>query len=283
MKRIVVVALLVGMVSSAFADRIIPIPVDRIVSLAPNITEILFAIGAGHEVKGVSAFSNYPKRAKQLPIVASSYGLDVERIVQLKPQIAIAWEEGNPSQELSQLRSLHIPVYLARLGTMTQIATTMLRLGQIAGTLPKAEQVASQFVSRYQNLRARYEGQKPVSVFYALSNQPLMTLSGRTLQGHMIHDCGGVNIFAHTMGTAPEVNIASVLAKQPQVIIISQPEGSKRDLTAFWKKYNQIPAVKHGQIYSIDSDLIDRAGPRSVDGMQQLCTAIADARKNEEK
>ncbi len=279
MKRIVAIFLLLGILPYLYADNLIHIPVNRVVTLASNMAEILFAIGAGSKVKGVSAFSDYPKAATKLPIIASSSGMNMERIAMLKPDLAVAWAEGNPAQELNELKQLNIPVYSARVATIPQIATAMLRLGQITGTSLKAQAVASQFMQTYQKLRDRYENQKPVSVFYQMSTQPLMTLNGKTLQSQMIHDCGGVNIFANAYGVAPQVNRAAVLAKQPQVIIISQPKSDRQDLAGFWQQYPEIPAVKNHQIYLIPSDLVDRAGPRVVQGMREICQAIARARK----
>jgi len=257
-------------------------PAHRIISLAPNVTEILYQAGAGASLVGVSAYSDYPLAAKKLPIVSSATGLDLEKIISLKPDLVVAWRGGTPAFQVATLIQHHIPVYWASTQTMKEIAQSIKHLGKLAGHKKEAARRAKQFLEHYQTLKKQYKHRKTMRVFYQMSENPLYTINRHSITNQLIDDCGGQNIFADTIGAAPQVTMSAVLAKQPQVIIISKPERDIVDLSTGWSKWQDIPAVKRHNVFQINSSLIDRPGPRLIQGMTQLCQDIQIARAKRE-
>lgn len=246
-------------------------PAQRIISLAPNTTELLFATGAGKKIVGVSAYSDYPAVAKTLPIVADYTGLNIEKIVALKPNLIVGWQGGNPEQQIQILRSLHLPVYMVSIHSMPEIADTIKKLGQLAGTEKIANNAANQFLSQYILLLKKYNQQPNKTVFYEVSANPLITLNKSNLVNQIIVACGGENIFANTLGAAPQVSMAALIKLQPQVIIIGAKSTDKIQQPPLWKKLN---AVKANKVFTIDPDWLNRPGPRSILAMQAICNAI---------
>jgi iron complex transport system substrate-binding protein len=257
-------------------------PARRIVSLAPNLTEIIFAAGAGKYLVGVSSFSDYPKAAKNIPIVDTFNDLDVEKIVSLHPDLVIGWQGGDPLKQLYQLRKLGIPVYVESFSKITDIPKNILTIGKLAGTDITARQAANKFMRTFAKLKHNYAHKKPVKVFYELSLQPLMTLNDRSLVGQVIHLCGGKNIFATTRTLAPHVNVASVLAADPQLIFVSKQTSDVQAIKS-WNAYQQLTAAQKHHIFTIDSNRLERYGPRILEGAQQMCADIDVVRQENPK
>jgi len=248
-------------------------PARRIISLAPNLTEIIFAAGAGKYLVGVSSFSDYPQVAKNIPVVATFNDLDMEKIVDLHPDLVVAWQGGNPLKQLNQLRKLGIPVYVESFSKITDIPKNILAIGKLAGTNVTARQAANKFMHAFAQLKHNYAHKKPVKVFYELSLQPLLTLNDRSLVGQVIHLCGGKNIFATTRTLAPHVNVASVLAADPQLIFVSKQTNDVQAIKS-WNAYQQLTAAKKHHIFTVDSNKLERYGPRILEGAQQMCADI---------
>jgi len=156
-------------------------PAQRIVSLAPHITELLFSAGAGGRIVGVVEYSDYPPAAKKLPRVGAYNAVDMERILALRPDLVIAWASGNPPALIEQLRSLGLTVFLSEPRSLEDVASNLERFGQLAGTQTTAQAAADEFRRRLQALRVRYSDRKPVSVFYQIWHRPLMTVNGEHL------------------------------------------------------------------------------------------------------
>lgn len=249
-------------------------PAQRIVSLAPDLTEILFAIGAGSKVVAVSVDSDYPLAAKQLPIVGGYQSINVEAIVALHPDLVVAWT-GNPAVDLALLKKLGIPVYLENDQSFADIAATMQNLGVLAGLSQTAEAAAQNFMAKYQALRRQYTSARPVKVFLEIDDAPLYTLSDKTLQGKILSLCGGQNIFANVKASAAEVSVESVLAANPEVMIATSPINLDN-----WQKWPEIIAVQHHALYVINGDLLSRNGPRLIDGARQVCQWLQTVRMN---
>jgi iron complex transport system substrate-binding protein len=253
-------------------------PARRIISLAPNLTEIVFAAGAGKYLVGVSSFSDYPLVAKNIPVVATFNDLDMEKIVSLHPDLVVAWQGGNPLRQLNQLRKLGIPVYVESFSKITDIPKNILAIGKLTGTNITARKAANKFMHTFTKLKHNYAHKKPVKVFYELSLQPLMTLNERSLVGQVIHLCGGKNIFATTRTLAPHVNVASVLAANPQLIFVSKQADDVQAIK-IWNAYQQLTAAQKHHIFTVDSNRLERYGPRILEGAQQVCADIDMVRK----
>jgi iron complex transport system substrate-binding protein len=248
-------------------------PAQRIISLAPDLTELLFAAGAGTHIVGVMRGSDYPApQVKQIPIVASYNQIDVEHIVLLHPDLIVAWAE---SRLPEQLKKLGIPIYLSHQHKLTDIPRTLQRLGCLAGTSQVANKAAMDFMQQYHRLQKKYAGQKSVSVFYEVWPQPLMTITGASWINDVITLCGGRNIFANLRGVSPEINMEAVIHENPDVIIINE---SGSDWQKQWREWPELLAVKQKQLYFIDPNLIERAVQRILNGAEKMCNIIAAVR-----
>jgi len=253
-------------------------PARRIVSLAPHLTELLFAAGAGDAVVGVVSYSDYPPEAAQRPHVGDAQNLDVESIVTLQPDLVVAWQSGNATPQLEQLVRFGIPVFYSEPRRLEDIATNLERLGRLAGSDESASTAAEKFRVGTSRLIDRYSGAAPVRVFYEIWHQPLMTVGGKHLISHLIRICGGQNVFAELEALAAAVNREAVLKADPEVIIVSGITQQRPPWLDQWLDWPQLYAVKHKQLYFIPPDLIQRHTPRVLEGARRLCDQLQQVR-----
>ncbi len=247
---------------------------QRIVSLAPHATELLFGAGAGAQLVGVTEFSDYPEAAKSLPRVGGSRGLDLERIAALKPDLVIAWQSGNSMAQVAQIEALGIPVFRSEPRTLNDVALSLERFGALTGHALGARRAAAAFRTRIANLRREYAYRKSVRVFYQVWPQPLMTIGGPHVITDVIGLCGGVNVFSALASPGPTVNIEAVVGAAPQLIVGGAADGGDLASLAMWKRWPGIPAVKNERFAVLDAALITRHTERLADGALALCHAI---------
>lgn len=247
-------------------------PAQRIISLAPDLTELLFAAGAGQSIVGVMRGSDYPPLAKKIPIVASFDQIDVEHIAMLHPDLIVVWAESHIPE---QLKKLGVPIYFSHQHRLQDIPRTLQRFGCLAGTQPIAATAVEKFLQHYQQLQKTYARQKTVNVFYQVWPQPLITITEKSWINEVISLCGGKNIFAELRGVAPEINIEAVIKANPDVIISNE---SRDAWKAKWREWPELTAVKQNDLFSLDPDLIERAGPRVLNGAEKMCKMIAVVR-----
>ncbi len=255
----------------------LPQPAQRIVSLAPHATEILFAAGAGQHIVGVTEYSDFPPAARDISSVGSGVALDLERIVRLKPDLVVAWESGNSAPQVARLEALGIPVYRSEPHDFAAIAATMEKLGRLTGTPAAGESNAANFRARLAQLQARYRHRPRVTVFYQIWRSPLMTLNGEHMVSAALDLCGGENIFASLPQLAPTVGIESVLQADPDAIIASS--GAREDGLAQWRRFPKLKAVAMGNLLVVDGNLLNRPGPRVLDGVEALCRLLDTVRE----
>ncbi|MBN4667751.1 cobalamin-binding protein [Pandoraea nosoerga] len=257
-------------------------PAQRIVSLAPHATELLFAAGAGDRVVGAVAYSDYPEAARRIPRVGDNSALDLERILALKPDLLVVWMHGNSHRQVEALRQLKLPVFYSEPKHLTDLPDAIERIGTLAGTPAKAHASADAFRARYEALRRQYASRAPVTVFYQVWTQPLMTLNGTHMVSDVIRLCGGVNVFADEAPLVPRVSVEAVLAKRPEAMFTATPGATQSDKPLAtldtWRKWPQLPAVAHNNLFGIDGDLINRPGPRILDGARVMCEDLDVAR-----
>ena len=253
-------------------------PARRIVSLAPHATELLFAAGAGARVVGVSAFSDYPDAARRLPRVSGGMRLDMERILALKPDLAVGWQTGNTRADLDKLAALGIPVFFAEPQRLDAVPQTLLRIGRLAGSEREANTAATAYRDELARLRARYRERRPVRVFFQISMQPLMTLNQAHLTSDLLALCGGRNVFATYDLIAPEVSVEAVLLQDPDAILFSDELGTAEGVRDWWRERVALRAVRAGRVYSVPADLVLRQSPRVLQGVQRVCEALDAAR-----
>lgn len=247
-------------------------PARRIVSLAPHLTELLYAAGAGAQVVGALEHSDYPPEAHSVPRVGSEAGIDIEALIALRPDLVVAWPNAGSVRTVNRLAQIGLPVFRSEPRELADIARTLERFGVLAGTAERAAQAADAFRKRVRALEARYSERPKIRVFYQVWDRPLITVSGDHVISKVMRICGGENVFAGLPLIAPQIDREAVVSANPQVIISSGAslEG--------WKAFSGLAAVKNAHLYAISPDLIQRHTPRLLDGAERLCTLLEQAR-----
>ncbi|END6100166.1 vitamin B12 ABC transporter substrate-binding protein BtuF [Yersinia enterocolitica] len=242
---------------------------ERIISLSPSTTEMAYAAGLGDKLVAVSAYSDYPAAAKKLEHVASWQGVNVERILALKPDLILAWRGGNPQRPLDQLASFGIPIFYSDPVNIDQIADDLDKLAQYSPYPEQAHQSAQQLRQEVRELRSHNTRSQPLRTFLQFGSQPLFTSSGHTLQSEVISFCGGENIFAGSRVPWPQVSREQVMIRQPQVIVVSGDKSQANNISAFWQPQLTVPII------TLNEDWFNRAGPRILLAAKQLCQQMA--------
>ena len=255
--------------------------VQRIVSLAPHATELLFAAGAGAQVVGVSDYSDYPPAARQLPRIGGAT-LDMERIAALHPDLIVAWPDGMSALQLQQLRKLQHPVYLSAPRRLDDIPAALERMAVLSAAPEQARQTAASLRRELQQLRQAHGTHRDkVRVFYQIWDKPLLTLNGQHIVSDAITTCGGENIFAQLPALTPSVSLENVLQTNPDAIISPDHNHQPAPWLAEWKRWPHLTAVQKNHLFSISADLINRPGPRMIEGTLALCKLLNQARRIE--
>ncbi|HEX6018371.1 MAG TPA: cobalamin-binding protein [Burkholderiaceae bacterium] len=253
-------------------------PAQRVVSLAPHLTELMFAIGAGDRVVGTVDYADFPEAAKQVPRVGDSALLDLERIVALQPDLVLAWRHGNSPQQLQRLATLRLPTYASEARTLADISRTLRDLGVLAGTQPLAEQRAQQFDAAVSELRARYAGRRRLEVFYQIWYPPLITVNGEHLISQVLELCGAHNVFADQRPLTPTVTEEAVLLADPDAIVAGWSDSYGPTPLDRWSRLGALRAVRQGHLLQVDPDLLHRQSDRVVIGARELCEQLDTVR-----
>ena len=271
------VRLLLAVVLAAWAAVAQPAPRLRIVSLAPNVTELAYAAGAGDLLVGAVEYSDYPEAARRLPRVGDAWRVDPERVLALRPDLVLAWASGTPEDTIARLRALGLRVEAVPVFRLADVGAALRTIGGIAGTEATAGRAAAAFDAEIARLRTAYSGAAPVSVFIEIDDEPLYTVNGRHVISEVVELCGGRNVFADLPQLAPPVAIEAVLARDPQVILST--DDTIADPYALWRQWTRLAAVRDRTIYSMPSDTLGRATPRLAQGAAAVCQALEDARR----
>ncbi|MGU7771116.1 cobalamin-binding protein [Burkholderia sp. MR1-5-21] len=261
----------------------LPMPAQRVVSLAPHATELIYAAGGGAKLVGTVTYSDYPSAAKSVPRVGDNKALDLERIAALKPDLIVIWRHGNAERQTDALRALHIPLFFSEPKHLDDIASSLRQLGALLGTQPVADTAAAAFTRDVDALRARYATRAPVTVFFQVWDRPLMTLNGTHLISDVIALCGGRNVFASLKPLVPTVTDEAVLAADPEAIVTTSagatPSREPLPSLARWRAWPALTAAARGNLFAIDGDLLTRPSPRIAQGAAALCDDLDIARK----
>lgn len=253
-------------------------PARRIVSLAPHVTELLYAAGAGARVVGAVEYSDYPDAAKAVRRIGSYAAFDLETIVALRPDLVVGWGSGNPAHQLNALRALKLNLYITEPRRIEDVPVHIERLGQLAGTSPMASTAAADFRARYARLRHRYAERPPVAVFYQIWDRPLMTVNGAHIISDVMRACGGRNVFATLGALAAAIDIEAVLAADPEAIVVSGMAAAKPEHIGEWRRWPMLRAVKMNNLFFIHPDILQRHSPRLLQGAEQMCANLEAAR-----
>jgi len=278
-------AILFVSLSTAHADvyidemgRTVTIPSrpERIVSLAPNITEILFALGLDKEIAGVSMFSDYPEAAGSKPKVGSFVNISLEKVASLNPDLIIGTADGNRKETVEQLEQIGFPVYVINPSSFKGILETTLNIGMITGREKQAKEVVSGLRQRINAVVSLTGNLKRPGVFFQVGINPVVTVGRNTLHNKLIELAGGVNIYGDVMTRYPRCGMEEVVARKPDIIIVSSMKrgGNLSRIRNKWMKWKNVPAVRNDRIYIIESNLIDHSSPRIVDGLEEIVRII---------
>jgi iron complex transport system substrate-binding protein len=258
----------------------LPKPAQRIVAMAPHVTELLFAAGGGAKIVGAVSYSDYPEAAKRIPNIGSNRQIDMERMIAMKPDLIVVWMHGSSERQVEELRALGIPMFHSEPRKLDDIAASLQKMGKLMGTEAVAEPAAAALRKELGALTAKYASRPPVRMFYQVWDKPLYTLNGAHIVSDAIRVCNGVNIFAPLKVTAPIVSVEAVLQEDPEAIF-STGEGSQNDGGVnLWKPFTNMTAVKRNNLFRIDGNLLNRAGPRMVAGTAALCEKLELARQH---
>ncbi len=251
-------------------------PARRVVTLAPFLTELAFSAGAGANVVGVSAYSDFPPQARRLPQVATAAGLGLERIAALHPDLILAWMDGVRPEDVERLEGFGAAVYLAKGRTLEDVPRVLRAIGLLTGH--DAAAAASAYQGELATLRRANAGKPRLSAFLEIWSDPLTTVSGRHFMNEALAICGADNIFADLPGVAPLVSWEELYARDPQVIVGVGSARDARDFAARWKRHPTLSAVKAGRLVYVDPDRLQRTTARTPAGIAQLCAALDRAR-----
>jgi len=250
----------------------------RVVTLAPNLTELVYDVGAGATLVGVSAYSDYPPEALDLPIVGDAFMVDQEQLATLRPDLLLAWQSGTPAHVVDELRQVGYTVEVVRTQSLQDVADALLRIGELTGFVDSAEEVAGTYLQALHSIEEEFAGADDISVFYQVSRRPLFTVNGGHFVSELIDLCGGHNVFASLNALAPAVDVEAVVERDPEVMLASSDAGD--NAFAEWQRWPHIAANRYGNHFIMPADAIGRATPRLANAARSLCAALSVAREH---
>ncbi len=249
-------------------------PAQRIVSLAPGITELLFEAGAGEKIAGADDASDFPPAAKSIPRVGNSTAISLEQVATLRPDLVVAWPYGAAQRQMSGLRALGVPVFLADPNSIDTIVSTLVALGRLAGTTDVADNQASAMRDAARRIAGQYQGVRSISAYLQIWDRPLMTVNGLHLISSALQLCGIRNVFAAEKGLTPSPGSEAVIATDPQSIILLANPSQAAAWKQQWNRYPHLRAARAGAIVVIDPDRLARPTSRILEGVAQACDAL---------
>lgn len=266
-----------GLVSSLVLSASVASASNRVITLSPHLAELVCAAGACDRLVGVVAHTDFPQQAARLPQVGDAFAVNAEALVALKPDLVLSWSGGTARGVTERLRTLKLPVQGIAVSRLDDIAGALRQLGALLGTTPAAERAASAFEQRLRRLRAQHAADTRLRVLYSIELEPMYTVNRDSPISEAIALCGGDNVFADLAPLSAAVGKEPVLASRPEVVVFAREDGETA-VRAWWARWPQVPAVKNDALYAMDGNLLTRATPRMLDGVEQLCTALSDAR-----
>ncbi|WP_404419035.1 cobalamin-binding protein [Marinospirillum sp.] len=254
-------------------------PAERIISLAPHLTENLFTISAGDRLVGTVSYSDYPEAALDIPRVGSYNQLDLEGILAKRPDLILAWQSGNPASQLQRLEDLGLKIFYSEPRNFADISREFLALGQLTEKNRQAQVAADKLDNGIKSLIKSHADKSSLSVFYQIWEEPLMTINGEHLISEMLRTCQGRNIFAEAGSLTPRIDRESLLEADPQVILGGSQGESNPKWLKNWQAFSELQAVQAGNLFAVNSSLVTRPTLRSLAGTQAICKHLDKARE----
>ena len=253
-------------------------PPRRIVSMAPSVTEMLFALGLGEEIVGVTDYCDYPPEAEKKPKIGGYYRPSVERIISLSPDLVVATADGYNRDVVLKLEEAGIPVYVVNPRTVEGVIEEIERLGKVVGREREAAELAGEMRGRVEAVRRRAAAIPPSKrprVFFEIGRDPLVTAGPNTFIDDLITLAGGINIAGDSPMPWPKFSIETVIERKPDLIISASHVGSPQ---SFWGRFDEIPAVRKGLVFEVsDISKFVRPGPRIVEALEEMSAMIMRA------
>jgi len=250
----------------------------RVISLAPHITEMIYSAGAGDHLIGVVEYSDFPEAAKTKPIVGNYHAVNIEKIIQLNPDIIYAWQGGSRPQDLERLQQLGFKIDYSKPESLHDIATEIRKIGKALGTGQIAEETAMKLEDELSRIRQAYQQKSKLTVFYQIWDRPLMTINGQHFISQALQYCGAENSFKSLPLLASEVNLESLLHKNPAVMLLGGDKATQQNWQQYWQQFPQLQAVKNRHVYLINADIYQRPTERFIMNIDALCRQIDQAR-----
>ena len=244
---------------------------ERIISVAPSVTEILFALGLGEKVVGVTDYCNYPPEAQEIESIGGYTTPDEEKILALNPDLVII-THGTPIDVINSLDGLGLTVFCLQTTGLDDLLHDIRTVGEITNNEVEAQALTSELAARIQAVTSQTEGlEERPRVFYIIWNDPIWTVGSETFEDELIEKAGGVNICQNSTGYMT-ISIEEVVARNPEVIIAPTSHGPGREYIYEWATnttaLNTTDARENNRVYKIDGDLVQRPGPRLVKGLE---------------
>ena len=251
-------------------------PPRRIISLAPSITEILFAIGLDSEIVGVTDACNYPDKVQSKSRVGGIHNAGIEQIIGLHPDLILVKDDLSGPEFVQNLRRLNLPVVSLAPNSLAAIQREIQLIGRMTGRSDQAQSLSRDMKRRIQMIKDRVSHRNPVRVLYVLWDEPVMTIGKETFIAELIHLAGGVLVGEATPLSYFRINIETVLGEDPEIILIQDDLGPSRieAQKKYWRRWPVLQAVKNNRIVVIHSDLVQRPGPRVVLGLERLAELL---------
>ena len=249
---------------------------QRIVSLAPGITEILFALNLDGKIVGVTSFCDWPREAAKKTSVGGFTNPSLEKIVSLKPDLILATADGNRPETVRQLEKIGMTVYVMNPVDTAGILQSILHIGDVTGRRQAARILTAQLQRRLDVVTAQISNKKKPRVFFQIGMDPVITVGKRTLISDVIEWAGGTNIAGTDTARYPRYSAEGVMAHAPDILLFA-PMATDREfkkVKKYWEQFSNIPAVKNRKIYPMNTDLIGRASPRIVDAIEQTAKIL---------
>ncbi len=248
----------------------------RIISLAPSITEILYFIGLGDRLVGVTMFSYYPEEATKKPKVGPYSEINIERVISLNPDLVIGTADGNNRGDVEMLEEVGIPVYIVNPRNIDQVLHSIEKIGEVCGVNIRTKRLASNLRQRVMVIKEKLKRAERPLVLLVINMKPIISVGRGTMHNDLIKLSGGRNMIESQKIPYPKINMEEIIKKRPDVIIISSMErgGEFDKAKRAWIRWSTLPAVQKGDVYLIDSDLIDRASPRIIQGLEEMAKLI---------
>ncbi len=250
-------------------------PARRIISLTPGVTETLFAIGAGDQVIAVTDYCNYPEEAKTKQKIGGVINPNIEAIVALEPDLIVLSMEGNVREDFTKLKQLNLALFVTNPRTLPGIHKSLLDLGMLTGHKAEAQSVVASMREHEDSIVFRGMEWKKRGILLLVSLQPIIVAGGGTFLDHLISLAGGVNLAANAATAYPALSREAIVGYHPETIIVmSDAIGDLANFSAMYPEWKHVPAVQNGKVFSIDSDISSRPGPRAVEALEKLFSII---------